>query len=357
MVSVGNEQSSGSVATATRTVAVTGASGLVGRAVLRALAADPTVGRVVAIDLREPDTRPAGVEQCTGDILTADLDAWFTGADAVIHLAAIVDPIIDDSLAAQVNVVGTRRVLDAAARAGVGRIVRVASTSVYGAWPTNPRPLTEDSPLRPVPGHATAVHAAEIERTLIDWRMDHPDVTVTTLRTAPVIGRGADHAWARVLLGPRRLRVRGAANPVQVVHPDDLARAVLLAASTDLPGAYNVAAEGSLSADEMDALQGRASIPALPAELLTRVLTRTWSTGAGTVPPSVVPHLEHPWVVATDRLVAAGWQPRVANEEAILEALDARTAGAAVPRWTLGALAGAVVACVGLAVIRRLRRR
>jgi UDP-glucose 4-epimerase len=160
-----------------------------------------------------------------------------------------------------------------------------------------------------------------------------------------------------VLLGPRRLRVRGAANPVQVVHPDDVARAVLLALSTELPGAYNVAAAGALTADEMDALQGRASIPALPAELLTRVLTRTWSSGAGTVPPSVVPHLEHPWVVATDRIEAAGWRPRVANEEAILEALDARPAAPAVPRGALGALAVAVGAFVGLALLRRLRRR
>lgn len=357
MVSVGNEQSSGSVATATRTVVVTGASGLVGRAVLQALAADPTVERVVAVDLREPDTRPAGVEQRTGDILTADLDVWFAGADAVIHLAAIVDPIIDDTLAAQVNVVGTRRVLDAAARTGVRRVVRVASTAVYGAWPTNPQPLTDDSPLRPVPGHSTAVHAAEIERALIDWRHDHPDVTVTTLRTAPVIGRGADHAWARVLIGPRRLRVRGAASPVQVVHPDDVARAVLLAASTDLPGAYNVAAAGSVTADQMDALQGRASIPALPAELLTRVLTRTWSSGAGVVAPSVVPHLEHPWVVATDRIEAAGWRARVTNEEAIVEALDARPAAPMVPRGAIGALVAAAGAFVVVALLRRLRRR
>ena len=117
MVSVGNEQSNGSVATATRRVVVTGASGHVGRAVLRACSADPSIGRVVAVDLREPDTRPAGVETRTADILTADLDECFAGADVVIHLASIVDPIIDDTLAAQVNVAGTRRVLDAAARA------------------------------------------------------------------------------------------------------------------------------------------------------------------------------------------------------------------------------------------------
>jgi UDP-glucose 4-epimerase len=357
MVSVGNEQSNGSVATATRRVVVTGASGLVGRAVLRACSADPSIGRVVAVDLREPDTRPAGVETRTADILTVDLDECFAGADVVIHLASIVDPIIDDTLAAQVNVVGTRRVLDAAARAGVTRVVRLASAAVYGAWPTNPTPLTEDAPLRPVPGHATAVQAAEVERALIDWRADHPEVTVTTLRVAPVVGRGADHVWARVLAGPRRLRVRGAANPVQVVHPDDVARAVLLAASTDLTGAYNVAADGALGPDEVDALLGRASIPALPAELLTRLLARAFASGAVAVPPSVVPYLEHPWVVATDRLAAAGWRPQVANEEAILEVLDGRPDATGVPRWAIGALVGSLVAAGLVALVRGLRRR
>lgn len=354
MVSVGNDQADGSVATATSTVAVTGASGLVGRAVLRALAATPTVGRIVAIDLREPDDRPASTEHRTGDILTADLEAWFAGVDAVVHLAGVVDPIIDESLAAQVNVVGTRRVLDAAAAAGVTRVVRVAPATVYGAWPTNPQPLTEDAPLRPVPGHTTAAHAAEIERLLIDWRADHPEVTVTTLRTAPVLGRGADHAWARVLLGPRRLRVRGAAHPVQVVHPDDLAQAVLLAVATDLPGAYNVAAEGALDADETAALLGRPDLPALPAELLTRVLTRTFASGASPVPPSVVPHLEHPWVVATDRIAARGWRARMTNEECIIEALDGRPAGRPVPWSAVLAVAGAAL---GAFLLIRSRRR
>ncbi|MEY3361541.1 MAG: hypothetical protein RL531_1260 [Actinomycetota bacterium] len=355
MVSVGNEHANAAVATATPTVAVTGASGLVGRAVLRALAASPTVGRIVAIDLREPDDRPVGTDHRTGDILTADLEAWFAGVDAVIHLAGIVDPIIDEALAAQVNVVGTRRVLDAAAAAGVARIVRVAPATVYGAWPTNPQPLTEDAPLRPVPGHSTAAHAAEIERLLIDWRAEHPEVTVTTLRTAPVLGRGADHVWARVLVGPRRLRVRGAANPVQVVHPDDVAAAVLLAVAVDLPGAYNVAADGALAAEEVAALLGRTDLPALPAELLTRVLTRTFGSGASPVPPSVVQHLEHPWVLATDRIAARGWRARVTNEECVLEALDARPAARPVPWAAFGAGAGLLLGAYAL--LRSRRRR
>ena len=57
-----------------------------------------------------------------------------------------------------------RRVLDAAAAAGRAHVVVLSSATVYGAWPTNPVPLTEDAPLRPNPGCAFAVQKAEIER-------------------------------------------------------------------------------------------------------------------------------------------------------------------------------------------------
>ena len=82
------------------------------------------------------------------------------------------------------NVEGTRRVLDAAAAVGVRKIVRLSTTAAYGAWATNPLPLTEDAPLRPNPGFTSAVHAAEVERLLAEWQHDHPNVTITMLRGA-----------------------------------------------------------------------------------------------------------------------------------------------------------------------------
>ena len=75
------------------------------------------------------------------------------GVDTVVHLAAIVGPILDESLMIRVNCDGTRRLLDAASRAGVRRIIRPSSAAVYGAWENNPVPITEDAPLRPNPGY------------------------------------------------------------------------------------------------------------------------------------------------------------------------------------------------------------
>jgi nucleoside-diphosphate-sugar epimerase len=198
------------------------------------------------------------------------------------------------------------------------------------------------------------VQGAEVERLIAEWRGEHPGVTVTTLRSAPVVGPGAERLPARIILGRPPLRVRGAAMPVQVVHVDDLAAALVLVATHEMPGVYNVAADGWLDAAAARAMLPRGNVPPVPAEVLERVLRRTWALGIGDVPPGVVPYLVHPWVIANDKLKGAGWAPSRTNEEAISEALFALPPR----RARSGAIAAAVAlaALVGALRIRRRRR-
>ncbi|HEX9505061.1 MAG TPA: NAD-dependent epimerase/dehydratase family protein, partial [Acidimicrobiia bacterium] len=155
-------------------VAVTGASGLVGGHLLTVLAEHPDVDRIVGLDVREPQRRPRAVEFHHVDIAGTELKPLLEGVDIVVHLAGVVDPVPDETLMARVNVGGTRRVLDAAASVGVRRVVRISSATVYGAWPNNPLPLTEQAPLRPNPHFSPAVQGAEVERLLAQWREEHP---------------------------------------------------------------------------------------------------------------------------------------------------------------------------------------
>ena len=339
-------------------IAVTGASGVVGQRLLPKLAQDERVTRLIGLDVRDPRRRVRNLDFHRVDIGGAELKPLLEAAEVLVHLATVVDPIPDETLMARVNVEGTRRVLDAAAAVGVRKVVRVSSAAVYGAWANNPVPLTEDAALRPNPGFAPAVHAAEVERLLGEWREEHPAVTVTTLRSAPVLGAGAERLPSRLLLGRPPIRVRGATPPVQVVHVDDLVDALLLAIADDLPGTYNVAADGWLGSDDARALLPRSLLPPMPAELLDRVLARLWATGLGDVPPTVVPYLVHPWVVANDRLRAAGWQPRHSNEDAMVEGLDSLPPPSRAIRYAAGAvLAAALGTAVGVLIRRRVRRR
>ncbi len=88
-----------------------------------------------------------------------------------------------------------------------------------------------------------------------------------------------------------------------------------------------------------------------------RALARTWALGVGDVPPGIVPYLVHPWVIANDRLRAAGWEPRHTNEQAIREGVAtlAATSAGPDPRAVAGVAAGAVV--VTLVAYRLTRRR
>jgi nucleoside-diphosphate-sugar epimerase len=337
-------------------VAVTGVSGFLGQRLLPLLDASPHVDRVIGLDIRDPARRARKLEFHRVDVLGSDLAPYLRDASSVVHLAAATRPIPDDTLFVRVNVDGTRRVLAAATAAGVKKVVRPSSSAIYGAWANNPVPLTEDAPLRPSPSYLPAIVDAECERLLAQWSSS-PGRTATRLRIAPIVGGGASSILtaAATRRAPANVHVRGAAPPVQVVHVDDAATAIELACELDLDGAYNVAADGWLSYEDAGALLAGRRMPALPLSLAARVLGISWTTGLGDAPPSLLPYLVHPFVVANDRIESAGWKPRHSNEEALL--LAGGVPDRALWPWLAGAGAVTTGAAIGAWWLARRRNR
>lgn len=252
-----------------------------------------------------------------------------------------------------------RAQLDAAAAEGVRHVVLVSSATVYGAWAHNPVPLTENAPLRPNPGFAFAVEKAEAERILAEWHDDHPGTATCVLRPATVVGPGADAALARALAGTVGFRSAEAARPVQYLHVDDLATAVDLALRDRLEGVFNVAPDGWVPDDTARALAGGTARWALP-ERLTRPLQAAWRALSPTREwAGVEPYTRHPWVVANDRLVAAGWRPQHSNEEAYVVAGEGSKPALSPRRKQEVALGAVAVGGLGLvaAVVALLKRR
>lgn len=287
------------------TVVLTGAESALGRRVRARLAADPAVTGVVELDLADGRAHPA-----------AELKAVLEGATALVHLGRTDGAELDGTGAGGVDVEGTRHLLDAAGSAGVDRVVVLSSATVYGAWPNNPVPLTEEAPLRPNPGLAYATHKAEVERLAHEFAEDHPSATVAVLRPTVAVAEERTAWLAQSLWSGSGLRPGDAEAPSQFVHLDDLAAAVDLARREGLRGAFNVAPDGWIKADDLRALAGRLPNLRLPERVVTRVAAWRWKFGLTPTPPGVVAYLANPWVVANDKLKAAGWSPEHTNEEA-----------------------------------------
>lgn len=260
-------------------------------------------GRALVPLLRSLGDHPVLIVEATSP--AADLKLAFEGAAALVHLGA------PTTIAA---------ILEAASSASVTTIVYRSSASVYGAWPDNPVPLTEDVPLRPNPAFTFAIEHAEAERRLADWRVDHPGVGVAVLRTVPVVAAGGE-SWESNTLGrPSNLRRAESLSPVQYLHVDDAASAFAHALRSHLEGTFNVAPDGFVSGETARALATAGVTLPLPDRAAAIAERMAWRLGWGGVPADAVPYLVHPWVVANDRFRATGWTPTFTNEEALVAA-------------------------------------
>ncbi|MGH9230836.1 MAG: NAD-dependent epimerase/dehydratase family protein [Acidimicrobiales bacterium] len=338
------------------TVVITGADLPLGRRVATLAAGDPQVGAVVALAGGPVVGLPEGVDLRRIDLGIDDVKPHLEGAASVVHLATSVPasptaPTRDVELA--------RRMFEAAGDAAVRHLVVLSSATVYGAWPNNPVPLTEEATLRPNPGFAFAAERAEIERLASEWRAAHPGAVLTVLR--PARTAGADHReWLVPALRPGPAVPETADEPpVQFLDAGDLAAAIDLVRSRRLDGAFNVAPDGSVPGDEVRSLTGAPPKVPLPERVAGRLVRWGFRWGLGPTPPELVAYTLHPWTIANDRLRGQGWSPTVTNEEACVEAFEAGAWATLSPRRrqeiALG-LVGAGLAAVATGVVVAARR-
>ncbi|MEM9519622.1 MAG: NAD-dependent epimerase/dehydratase family protein [Actinomycetota bacterium] len=296
------------------TVIVTGAAGAVGGRVVRRLLRERPALDVVAIDKRPVGSRPGLVVKQV-DLAADDLSSVFVGASCVVHLATAVRPEIDDPAAEELELAIVRRVLDAAADVGVDHVVVLSSAMVYGAWVGNPVPLTEDAPVRPNPDFPWASTRARVEQLALEWA-SQSDAAISVLRPTAVVTDEMLGQLARVLHTARIGIAADGDPPVQYLHVDDLASAIVTVIDAPLDGVANVAPDGWIPPDALAGLEGpkpRVRVPAWAARALAAVRLRA---GVAPIPPGVVPYTSHSWVVANDRLRALGWTAAYSNEEA-----------------------------------------
>ena len=355
---------SGPVPKKNRVVAVTGDAGALGQRIVARLATEADVARIVGLDRATPASgAPAVLDHHRVDLLRDDLKPLLEGIDTLVTASwQTPEPVTTDAARGTGSLDALSRVLDAAGATGVRTVVHLSSATVYGAWPDNPVPLTEDAPLRPNPGFLFAAEHAQAERLVADWQDAHPGAMVAVLRPTVVLGAAERESWeSRTVGGGLPLRPREAA-PSQFLDPDDLAAAVALSLTKRLDGVFNVAPDGWIPGDAVRSLAGGMLSVALPERWVRRFRRWSWRTKLGAVPPEAVAYTLHPWVIANDRIEAEGWRAVHSNEEVLVAGRRGSWWRELSPKrrqevalGTAGAGLAGVVAAVIVAVRRSVR--
>jgi UDP-glucose 4-epimerase len=312
-------------------VVVVGATGNVGVRVVEALARREEVEQIVGVARRRPELQVPKARFEAADIRRADLTTLFRGADAVVHLAWMIQPGRDERVTASTNVEGSRRVIQAVIEARVPALVYASSIGAYAPGPKSRR-VDEDWPATGIESSFYSRHKAIVEREL-RWRAAiHPDLRIVALRPGLIFQRGAASEIQRLFLGP--LFPSAAAHPrlvpvlplprgfaVQAVHTEDVAEAYALAVTRrDVRGALNVAAEPVLDATTLaDALDAR--VVTVPAPLVRAAAAASFAAHLQPTEPGWIDLALNAPLMATDRIRALGWSPRHSATDALHELL------------------------------------
>jgi len=336
---------------------VTGAAGELGRRVAAALVEANECTKVVGIDTKRGDL--SGVTWRRADVRDPALRTTLAGVDTVVHLATDRRPDAAPVDRRTVNVRGTDNVLDAARAAGATRVVLLTSAMVYGAEPNDPAPLPDDAPLRAEPDLSLIGDWVEMERLAGQAGRGRRRLEVAVVRPAPVVGADTDAMLTRLFEAPRLLAIRGTTPRWQFCHVDDLVTALVWAALRKVDGSFAVAAPGWLPHEEVERITGLRTV-VVPAAMAFATAERLYRVGVLSAPGSELRYLADPWVVAVDRLTAAGWTARWDNAGALqthVEALGDRLGrGPRLPgKDATRAAAGATVAVLGAVAIARAR--
>lgn len=308
-----------------RTVALTGADAFLGRNLIGLLEEDDRIGKILAIDIKNPPTAGRKTRFYNVDLTQPTVDARLAeilaaeGVDTFLHLAFLASPTHASAWAHELESVGTMHVLNACRERPVRKFVVWSQSLLYGASSSNPNFLPESHPLRGNPESRFMRDKIEAEGAVQRFAAQMPGTIVTTLRLAPILGPTV-HNYLTRYLGRRLVpTVMGYDPLLQFVHEVDALAAFKLAVMRDCPGVYNIAGEGVLPLSMAVDLAGRVRIP-VPAPLLSASATLMWAAQFAEAPPMFLEYLK--WICIADGEKAfqkLHFRPAFTTREAVLD--------------------------------------
>lgn len=307
-----------------RVVLVTGISRDIGRRFARAAASDPSIDRVIGVDVVPPRGDIGDVSFVRADIRNPVIAKVLAkeDVDTVVHMSVIATPGSTGGRGTmkELNVIGTMQLLAACQKSPrLERLVVKSTTTVYGASPRDPAMFTEEMTPKRLPSSGYAKDVYEIEGYVRGFARRRPDVSVTTVRAANVIGGHVVSPLTAYFRLPVIPRVLGFDPRMQFLHEDDLIRVLRHAAVSGPPGTFNVAGDGVLMLSQAVRRLGKPSI-SMPGFAVARLGSTLRQTRVSDFSPEQRSFLTYGRGVDTTRMrTELGFEPTYTTAEAFAD--------------------------------------
>ena len=301
-------------------VVVTGAVGRLGKRVVRLL---HRMVRVIGVDRREFPDRPKDVTHLRIDLRRKKMRDVFRAGNvrAVVHLGVMHDPRASTNEHHSWNVVGFGKMLESLAQFGVRKLVLLSSASVYGPRPDNPQFLAEESPLLGSQDFSEIRDLIEVDMLAQSFFWRHPSCETVILRPTHILGavHNAPSNYLRLPVAPTLL---GFDPMMQVIHFDDVARAVVLALRPGTRGIFNLAGPEPVPLSRILKMLGRPRLP-LPHDAARSLFDKLFRYRLSSFPAPELDHIRYVSMIDDRRARdALGYAPRHGLRDTVFSVED-----------------------------------
>jgi len=297
-------------------VVVTGISGNLGRTLAKLL---HTKHRIIGIDRRPFLGRPKDVQMYELDLRKRKAEDVFrtNQVGSVIHMGIMHDPRMNEEEHHSFNVVGTTRLLEYCVKHNVKKVVVLSSANVYGPSPDNSNFLTEEAPLMAASRFSGVRDLIEVDMLTHGFFWRHPQIETVILRPVHIVGPTIRNAPSNYLRLERPWVVAGFDPMIQLIHVEDVCRALETALTPNLRGVYNVVGPGQVPLSAILGELGRKDV-AIPEPVARAALTLLFRYRLAGFPPPELDHIQ--FLCAVDGSAwekATGWKPKYSMRETI----------------------------------------
>jgi len=284
-------------------VLITGIAGGQGRLLARRLAENY---EVCGVDRVEWEGAPRGIRVHSVDLRKKKLEDVIRTElpTAIVHMGFVRHFRSDAGTRHDVNVRGTKQLIDHCVNHGVQKLVVLSSSYVYGAFPENPYFMDEDQPLSGSRSYPEIRDLVEVDTLATAFLWRYPHIRTCVLRPVNILGFTVHSMIAEYLRQRTVPTVMGFDPMMQFIHEEDVSEAIALALEHGLQGVFNVVGPGEVPLHTAIRESGGRALP-LPEPLMRPVFAQAFRFGLLPYPPGAIDYLKFPITLSGARFVEA----------------------------------------------------